>query len=226
MKLETILLNRCVCPVLGQVLCLAKAQEFGAAGIKVMKNKRFFAIIGATLIGCSTPVAANEELALLKETESGFRQFSVDPVFPAKEPIVLVIEQNLTEFLELVGKFNGYEVRFSSPVAGTLRDASLPMNIHKIMPELGRNFDLKWHIRPKEMFVSKASEESHRVLALRNISAEELTKAIEKTDISSDAYSMVFPDNENTVHVVGPPSYLDGITLLVEELNKSGEQDD
>ena len=171
--------------------------------------------MSAALSGWIASAAANEQLSLLKETESGFRHFTVDPVLPNREPIVLVIEQNLTEFLELVGRFNGYEVRFSSPVTGTLRDASLPMDIHKLMPELGRDFDLRWHIRPNEMFVSKASEESRRVLDLREVSADELKSALEKTDISPDAYSIEFPENENTVLLVGPASYLDGISQII-----------
>ncbi|MEM9332347.1 MAG: hypothetical protein AAGA53_13545 [Pseudomonadota bacterium] len=186
----------------------------------LVRLKSLFLCI-SVLVFASLCSAQAKDLTLLKENESIHREFRVEPIISIKEPIVLVIEQELTEFLRLAGKFNGYEIHFSSDVSGTLKDASLPMNIHKLMPELGNVFDLQWHIGRSKLFVSKASIKSTRYLDLKGLDLDQLEEEIARTDINPDSFNLEVLKNQESLRVVGPASYIDGIAAIANALRES-----
>lgn len=165
-------------------------------------------------------LAEAQELALLDNGETIYRKFTAEPRIPKQGPIVLVIEQELQEFLELAGKLNGYEVTFSSAVSGTLKDATFPMDMKKLLPALGQQFNLKWHIQSKRLFVSDGALRSQRILPLDGVNLEDLKFAIGNTGIKSANLEVTNLDNEDAVLVSGPPSYLDAIFEIVQDLKK------
>ncbi len=186
------------------------------------KKPEFFAS-GKILTLCVVSLLAMPQSAhaALKENESTYREFRAELVVPADEPKVLVVKQDLTEFLAIAGKFNGYKVEFSNEISGILENNSLPMNIQELMQKLGKMFDLKWHIQPSRIFVSMGSEREERVLDLNGIDIDRLKAAIRETGIGSDEFEMKFLQDRDAFIVTGPASYLDGIAEIAEELNGS-----
>ena len=106
---------------------------------------------------------------------------------------MLVIKQELGDFLALAAKYNGYDVKLSGQISGTLEGSSFPMEIHKLLPELGKHHDLKWHIADKKLFVSMASSFEERVVLLHGIELDVVTQAIKETDI--DPNDITIPDH-------------------------------
>ncbi|MEM9280048.1 MAG: hypothetical protein AAGA76_15895, partial [Pseudomonadota bacterium] len=178
---------------------------------------KLFCVSGLAILFAANAHA--QDLSLLKENESTYRQFQAAPLIKKQEPVVLVVEQELAEIIELAGRFNGYEVKFSSSVYGTLKDTTLPISIHKLLVQLGESFELKWHIRPKQIFVSNGSAHARKLLRLNGVTVEDLRAAVNKTDIAPDEYQLGQIQGQNTLILTGPASYVDGIAVIAEELN-------
>ena len=159
--------------------------------------------------------------AALKESESTYREFRSEVVLPVEQPQVLVVRQELAEFLALAGEINGYRVTFSNAVSGVVENTSLPMNMHALMDRIGKAFGLKWHIGSGRLFISSGSKPDERVLELKGLEFDVLQQAIARNGINKSEYEMKLLQNRNAVILVGPASYLDGIDLIAAELNGS-----
>ncbi|MEM7216015.1 MAG: hypothetical protein AAF423_10770 [Pseudomonadota bacterium] len=180
-------------------------------------------LIGSLMI---MPQVRASEIALLKESESTLQEFRVQPNLPAPEPIIIVVNQRLAEVLELAGRFNGYEVVFSSKVPGVVKDTRLPIDIHKLIPELGKEFDFAWHMRASRLFVATRTRQRNFVLELGGLDFEYLEKLVADTDIDPENFEMRLLEGSNTAILTGPASYIDGVIAIAEEIrNQDGNHD-
>ncbi|MEM7067627.1 MAG: hypothetical protein AAF478_01990 [Pseudomonadota bacterium] len=157
-------------------------------------------------------------LAPLNPEKSGNRY---ELVIPKEEPVVIVVKQDLREFLELAALYNKTTLEFSSDVSGVLINTKLPMKLDELMPELESLFDLKWHKSATKLFVSHGGSLSEKSIQLNGIKLEDLHAAIHKSGIRRDEYKVKFRANSNSVNLIGPASYLDGISEIIQRLKES-----
>ncbi len=173
----------------------------------------------ATAAGANLP-KGTFDIALLKESESTYREFKAEPPVEADQAVVIVLEQKLEDFLKLAARHNGYSLRFSSPLSGTLKNASLPINLGKLMPRLANRFDLDWYMNGKELYVSRASNRETRELLLKDIELQSLRDSLRKSGIDAGKYTLTIDEEKAIARLVGSPSHLDAITVIADELRK------
>lgn len=138
----------------------------------------------------------------------------------SNEAIVLVLEQELEDFLKVAAKYNGILLTFSGPVKGTLKNASLPISLEKLLPRLERRFDLAWYMNDRELYVSRASNNVTRDLSLEGIELHALKERLSVSGISSSKYSIIFDQDPRKARLVGSPSHLDAISKIAATLRK------
>lgn len=176
---------------------------------------RFYIAGIAAIVVFYLPVPAP---AALKESESNYREFRVQT--PPDKAVVHVIEQQLDKFLELAASYNGYELRFSGTVGGTIRNATLPMNLEKLLKRLASHYDLAWRIDEKRLFVSAASLSEARTLDLEGLDLKRIRQAIEQGPIHANRFEVQVLNNGQSLRLVAPPSYLDAISAMAERLRR------
>lgn len=159
--------------------------------------------------------------ALLSTETTNRMSFSAVDNAPAAVPTVYVISQPLPAFLRQAARRNGYQITLSKRVRGVLKKRTLPMDIRKILPEIGEQFDLKWHFQQKQLFVSIGAENTTRLIYLGQMKMDQLREAMQQADIESDAYDLSYVSESNSVLVNGSVSYIASLELIAESYNKN-----
>lgn len=170
--------------------------------------------------GLVFPTQATEyqQFALLKESETTFREFRVEP--PKNKAIVIIIEQELDQFLKLAARRNGFDLRFSGEVDGILRNTSLPMDLLQLLPRLSARFDLSWRMEGHQLFVSRASERRTKTLILDGIATETFRAAMQTIDAKGEKLEYTLLQDGKAAKLIGTPSYVDAALQLAERLRK------
>lgn len=139
-------------------------------------------------------------------------------------PVVYIVEQSLPDFLRQAARRNGYQIKLSPRVRGTLKRMSLPLDIKKILEQIAPQFDLKWHFQQQQVYVSVGSESTTRLIYLGNMSMQDLEKSLDGAGLSSSAYDLSFVEESNSVIVNGPVSYIASVELIAESFNKNKKE--
>lgn len=186
------------------------------------------------LAGCVLtlfPAAAGDQsaghLAALSTTESTKRSFSAEDIAQRNtQSRVYVLEHALPDFLKIAARRNGYQISLSDGVDGMIRKAALPSDIRKIMRELSGQFDLKWHIQNKQLFVSAGAEGIDRIIDLGATEFRKFQSAIRKAGIDSGSGDISHQEESNTLRVNGSTAFVSKIEHLVESLARGAEMND
>ena len=185
-----------------------------------MINFRFKALksLGLATATSATLMAVQPASAGLSEIETTNRNFRVSA--PQKTAVVHVVEQKLGKLLELAARYNRYELTFSGEIGGVVRNATLPMELGKLLPRLSRHYDLAWKFDGKHLFVSPASVSEARTLPLEGLGLEKLSKIINEDEINANRFEVMVQDNGRSARLVAPPSHLDAIFAMADRLRK------
>ena len=173
--------------------------------------------IGAALFAI-TALGSMPAHALLNENGSIKQEFRTPA--PEKTAVVHVIKQDLEKLLVLAARYNKYEITFSGNISGVVRNATLPMNIEKLLTRLSNHYDLSWKIVGKRLFISAASQSETRTLPLDGIDLGKLSRALEEAPINANKFHVMVEDNGRAARLVAPPSYLDAIFSMAERMRK------
>jgi len=184
------------------------------------KHKHLSSVLsGFLLLATTQPLLAvtpDANTALLKENETTFRHFNLQK--PKEDTrIVIVIEQKLENFLQLAADQNGYNLHLSGNVEGILRDASLPMNLKKLLPRLSARFDLAWQIDGRELFVSPASNNETRLLTENELGLEKLQRILRQRTSGGETFSVKLKEEDGNIHLEGPSSHLDALLMRIKK---------
>ena len=163
-------------------------------------------------------------LAILKATETKRLVFPApletrqQP--PSDKPVVLVVEQKLSDFLLTSAHYNGLELRFSGPVNGILREKVLPFDILGSLKELQYEFDLSWFMLDDVLFVSTARDLKSHSLKLGTWSIRTFQSELAGHGIPVEAYQLRILKQKDILEVIAPASHLDGILSITNIIGR------
>ncbi|MEO0327238.1 MAG: hypothetical protein AAF217_01440 [Pseudomonadota bacterium] len=193
------------------------------------KNCALAAII---LVPSSVNAAqAQFQVAILQSEPSIYHEFRAeraeyDTSSQEDKPVVLIINQSLSEVLSLAAEYNGYELIFSGALGGTLMHMALPYDVREMLHQLSTEYDLAWHFDAPELYVSDRSTQVTREIFIGNVLLNTFGKVAETAGIAKSMYSIQPKTNDNSLTVTGPASYIDGLSAIAKRLTKERVDDE
>ena len=146
--------------------------------------------------------------------------FSREPSIGTQDRSVIVLEQDLKEFLMLAGKRHGTHIAVSPGVRGTLRNMSLPGDLDAMLRTLAAEFGFEWFREGDSIQVSAATDSVSRIIFLGRMEMDELKKSIAEAGMSPEGYELSYVESSNSVLVKGPVSLVARVELMTEAYNK------
>ncbi len=171
---------------------------------------------GIAVLLCILGVQVSSAAAQQQNPEETRNDAAVSDATTPLQGDYYVVNQPLTEFLQMFARDLNLRVDVSPAVRGTIRNRAYSGNIEAVLSKLGQIYSVDWFQFNGVYYVSARSEATTRLTRLGALGAPEAISILSESGLVMARYPVSQVAGQSTLALSGPPKLLALAEAIVE----------